>query len=110
MRLRILRRIGQWLFIAILWPRRDEAAAIFYHNGHADNGDHIDIAVVVDGVRLQFLPFDVFTPMFLVRRIEIQYADVLIRVYTALRAVGFTIHSNRIEALQIHCDWHSPAA
>jgi hypothetical protein len=106
MRLRILRRIGRWLFVVLFWTRRDEAAAIFYHNGHADNGDHVDIGVVVNGVLLRFLPFNVFTPMFCVKRIEIKYADVLTQVCAALNVAGFVIHPNRIEALQIHCDWN----
>jgi hypothetical protein len=102
--LRLSRRIG-WLLFTLLYPlRAKEAGEIFHHNGHASDGDHIDVSIRLNKQLLHLLPLSVFTPLSLIKKIEFRHAILLARVTGALRSEGFVVHQNRVEALQIHCD------
>lgn len=102
--LRLSRRIGRLLFTLLYPLRAKEAGEIFHHNGHASDGNHVDVSIRLNQHLLQFLPFSVFTPLSLIEKSEAGYAPLLARVRTALQAGGFAVHQNRVEALQIHCD------
>jgi len=98
------RRAGQLLF-GFLYPRRlHERPQIFSPNGHDRDGNHIDIGIEIDEEWLRLLPFGVFSSLEQVRRAEEKNAHTLSKVRSALVGAGFTIHSNPVEALQIHCD------
>jgi hypothetical protein len=99
---RLNRNIGSILFQVIFPSRASEASEIFHPNGHDIDGNHIDVALAVNGKRLQTLPFDVFTPA---RLIERNSQDTAVEVaWKVLSSVGFEVHRNKTEALQIHCD------
>lgn len=102
------RRLGAKLF-CLLYPwRKNEAFDLFGHNGHATNGNHVDIGVCYKGKRLDLLTFNVFTPLWMIDCKIAKYALVLDVVGAALVAAGFVIHHNKTEALQIHCDFNQP--
>jgi hypothetical protein len=100
----LLRAIGKILFQIAFSRRRSEASAIFGHNGHSSNGDHVDLAVEVNSTKLNLLPCGVFTPHGLLCKIEEKHSAVLKDVRAALCRAGFAIHMNATESLQIHCD------
>jgi hypothetical protein len=102
--LRIMRRLGRLLFRVAYWNRKAESDALFHHNGHAVDGDHVDISIAIDGVVLTLLPMGVLTPRFRVSQLERKYAEALAAVRSGLESAGFIIHDNPVEALQIHCD------
>jgi len=102
--LRLSRWIGRLLFTLLYPLRAREAGAIFHHNGHGCDGNHIDVSIRLNKQPLQLLPFSVFTPLFLIEKCEFNHATALARVRSALQSEGFVIHQNRVEALQIHCD------
>lgn len=102
--IRIMRKLGRHLFCLLFPKRRNEASAIFLHNGHASDGTHIDLSIELDSRRLNFLPFSVFTAMPTLLKRREKYRETLNQVCTALKASGFSIHFNIIEASQIHCD------
>ncbi len=94
------------LLFRILYPnRKSEIKEIFGHNGHATDGRHIDIQIEFEGNRLNFLPYRVFTPVKKIEHLKMTYDAVLSQVTIALQKAGFKIHHNKIEALQIHCDF-----
>lgn len=102
--LRLLRNLGSHLFQSMYPSRKDETNFIFQHNGHAVNGDHIDVSVMIRDTSLNLLPFGVFTPIFLIEKIELNNKAILAQVRSALQTSGFSVHGNRVETLQIHCD------
>lgn len=106
-RLKFLRRIGAAFFSVVYKHRCNETKEIFGHNGHGTNGLHVDIAILYKGSRLKLLPWSVFTPTFLIKRIQERYSVVIEQTCDALIKVGFVIHPNATEALQIHCDLNS---
>lgn len=98
----LLRRLGGSVFALLFPTRAGQTNDIFCANGHDLDGNHLDVAVMYRGRQLRFLPFGVFTPANLVAR---RAGDPLVEsAWRALCAVGFTIHRNPTEALQIHCD------
>lgn len=101
---RSLRSVGGALFSALYPGRRNERQEIFCSNGHDSDGNHIDIRIEHEGKLLVLLPFGVFTPDGMIVCAETMYSELLNRVWSALRDSGFEIHTNRTEALQIHCD------
>jgi len=102
---KLFRATGRRLFSLLYPARRPEINDIFGHNGHANDGTHVDIAISHNGERLNLLPFGVFTPSFIIRRKEYQHRYAILETRKALVAVGFRIHRNPTEALQIHCDF-----
>jgi hypothetical protein len=105
---KLLRFCGGGIF-AVMYPcRARERLQIFTPNGHDRSGDHVDVGIWHAGAKLRLLPYGVFTPLWLVHRIEAKYRLVLSDVRSALEDAGLTIHSNRTEALQIHCDLNMP--
>jgi hypothetical protein len=62
------------------------------------------VAVEVSGTAQKLLPFGVFSTSNQVANIAKREEALLSRVYAALHFVGFRVHSNPTEALQIHCD------
>lgn len=101
----LFRAIGIRLFGALFGARRNEIADIFGANGHDVDGTHIDVSIRLDEQRLRFLPFGVFTPISLQNRLTARNETALKQVGIALTEGGFRIHRNRMESLQIHCDF-----
>lgn len=99
-----LRILGALIFAAVYPWRLREVPAIFGHNGHQDDGTHLDISVQVGDEALVLLPLGVFTPMWLMRSVDGRHGATLAEVRRALEAEGFKLHTNRTEARQIHCD------
>lgn len=103
---RILRHISRkfgYLIFSFVYPgRAGEAKEIFHPNGHDIDGNHIDVGLLYNGQRLCTLPFDVFTPEKLLSK---NSQNSIVEVaWGALTSVGFSIHTNKTESLQIHCD------
>ncbi len=101
---RIPRKLGSIIFAIIYPSRKSECIEIFSPNGHDESGDHIDVSVELDGCKLKFLPWGVFTSAEKLNEIHKQNSKLLTVVWTALQNSGFKIHPNRTESLQIHCD------
>lgn len=101
---KLVRAAGRFLFCVLYPMRRNEVNDIFGHNGHATDGTHVDIAINYKGNRLNLLPLSVFTPSFITRRRERLHMYAIFETKKALIDVGFRIHHNQTESLQIHCD------
>jgi hypothetical protein len=104
--MRFLRLIGAMVFKFIYPMRAAEIPEIFGHNGHALDGRHVDIGIEYKNKILKLLPFSVFTSLDVVINRSERYTQIIVEVQNALQECGFTIHSNKIEALQIHCDFN----
>ncbi len=102
----VLRRTGAHLFCFLYPSRRNETAGIFSANGHDKDGNSVDIAIITANSRLKILPYGVFTSAIAVRKNIETHHWILDLVWSHLRQAGFAIHSNRTEALQIHCDYN----
>lgn len=100
----LMRKVGATIFKFYYPKRLDEIPAIFSPNGHDKDGTHVDVAISKNGKRLNLLPKGVLTSVANIEVIEAQYSDTLEIVRKSLSEVGFKIHFNRTEALQIHCD------
>jgi hypothetical protein len=96
--------VGALLFRLLYPSRANQAPEIFSPNGHDTDGTHVDVAVEVSGTVQKLLPFGVFSTSNQVANIAKREEALLSRVYAALHFVGFRVHSNPTEALQIHCD------
>ena len=99
-----LRQLGAFIFACIFPSRRSEVTEIFGHNGHADDGTHVDVGVEEQGRRINLLPMGVMTPTAVQNWRSHKHRAVLAAVRSSLEAVGFRIHPNPTEAMQIHCD------
>jgi hypothetical protein len=99
-----MRKIGAIIFVLCYPHRLCEAPAIFSSNGHDSDGTHVDVAISQHGNVLKLLPGGVLTPSSTIAAIEAKYSSILENVRTSLSEVGFRIHPNQTEALQIHCD------
>ena len=98
----VLRKLGSMLFKIIFPSRSNEATDIFHANGHDVDGNHVDVGIRKNGRRMKFLPFGVFSRT---RFVAIRSCDDSVEtVWRVLASVGFKIHRNPTEALQIHCD------
>lgn len=84
--------------------RIDEVEDIFGSNGHDIDGTHLDVSLSVNGSRVRLLPLSVFTPISWQKRRTGKYLQSLEIVKNALVNKGFSIHRNRTESNQIHCD------
>jgi hypothetical protein len=105
---KLFRGLGVRLFM-LLYPRRmNEIGEIFGSNGHDQDGTHIDISIQINGRRIRFLPFGVFTPLWLQEWKVKQQLLQLTQARDVLKREGFDIHSNPTESLQIHCDLPDP--
>ncbi len=100
----LMRTIGAICFVMRYPQRSSEVPAIFSANGHDKDGTHVDIAIIHNGKLLRLLPRSVLTHATTIAAIEAKHSKLLEAVRTSLREVGFRIHSNQTEALQIHCD------
>lgn len=98
------------LAFSVLYPsRRHEIADIFGANGHDVDGTHVDVSIHLAGRRVRLLPLGVFTPLWLQRRRRGKFAPALRAVRAGLRRAGFTLHRNRTERAQMHCDLRDQA-
>ncbi|MRI53866.1 hypothetical protein D8770_07855 [Methylobacterium sp. DB1607] len=102
---RLSRIVGKRVFRLLYPRRRSEIEPIFGANGHDVDGTHVDVSVALDGRVIRFLPLGVFTPVSWQRRCVDRHADALQTVWQLLIEVGFSIHGNPTESLQIHCDY-----
>lgn len=98
------RKFGGLIFKFIYPNRCYEVKEIFTCNGHSISGEHLDVSISYHGKILNFLPFNVFTPVWLAKKLSDKYRDIIFIVNNALVNSGFQIHENMIEALQIHID------
>ena len=98
------RKLGASVFLILYPTRSHERAEIFSANGHDKDGNHLDVSIIHAGVQKRFLPFGVLTSSSLVDASKEAESVVLDTIYKALRSVGFSVHSNPTESLQIHCD------
>jgi hypothetical protein len=102
---RIGRKVSALLFRVFYRERSQEANEIFSSNGHDDGtGNHIDLSIEVNGKHLKLLFYGAFTSVERIEETRKRYKGELTIVYDALKAAGFVIHNNAVEALQIHCD------
>lgn len=103
-----LRSFSRWmgiqLFSSIYANRKSEVNDIFGANGHDLDGTHVDISIRLDGRRIRLLPLSVFTPDWLQNARINKYQETIEHVFRVLDQVGFDLHRNRTESLQIHCD------
>lgn len=103
-----LRSFSRWLgiqlFSSIYANRKSEVSDIFGANGHDLDGTHVDISIRLDGRRIRLLPMSVFTPDWLQNARVKKYQATIDQVFRVLNEVGFDLHRNRTESLQIHCD------
>jgi hypothetical protein len=98
------RRTGAVIFTFIFPQRQNEIKDIFSANGHDVDGDSIDVGIIADGKPLNLLPYGVLTTTTQITNIRNAHRQILDTVWDALQACGFSIHPNKIEALQIHCE------
>jgi hypothetical protein len=103
--IKFARIIGSKVFALIYPKRKPEIPEIFGHNGHATDGKHVDISIEYKGQILKLLPISVFTKPDTAKNISRQYSEIISQVWHVLQQCGFAIHNNKIEALQIHCDF-----
>ena len=101
---RLGRKIGGLIFVALYPSRADERAEIFSANGHDQDGNHIDVGILREGIEMRFLPFGVMSSRSQVAANRQSESAIIERAYNALQSAGFQIHSNPTESLQIHCD------
>lgn len=105
----VFRLLSRWfgvrLFCTLYPKRKNEVTDIFGSNGHDVDGTHVDVSVVLNGKRLRFLPFGVFTSLTRQEAVAAQHLVVINKVKDALRQCGFEIHQNQTESMQIHCDY-----
>jgi hypothetical protein len=105
---RLLHKVGRWVGACIfcfLFPSRcSEARDIFGSNGHDASPNCIDVGIVVAGQPITLLPRGLFTSKTRMEHAYLAHRDVVEKVFAALRTCGFCIHTNRTEALQIHCE------
>jgi hypothetical protein len=101
---RTLRITGALLFLIMYFPRRKSRGCLFGPNGHDIPDTCIDLSVIHGGKIINLLPFGVFTPLWLLQARSKKYADVLTHVRSQLIGQGFALHSDPIEAAQIHCN------
>ena len=104
---KLSRQLGKYIFALAYPARHTEVAEIFGHNGHATDGNHVDVAIRYNGRLLKFLPLGVFTPLSAIQCRKQQYREIIQQTAKALVTAGFSVHSNPTEALQIHCDFIS---
>lgn len=102
---KLFRTLGKYIFVGLYPARHAEADAIFGHNGHATDGNHIDVSLRHNGQLLHFLPLGVFTPLSILQYRAQHCSDIIKLAKETLATVGFRIHPNHTEALQIHCDF-----
>lgn len=101
---RLARAVGMMVFCLAYPHRCRERRAIFSPNGHDRSGDCIDVGLVHRGKTLTLLPLGVFTPRWLIRRVQRVHQRELALVWSVLPSAGFNVHHNPTEALQIHCE------
>ena len=95
---------GIFLFKFVYANRGDEVEDIFGSNGHDEDGTHLDVSLAVNGNRVRLLPLSVFTPISWQKRRAEKHLQSLEIVKSALVHTGFSIHRNKTESHQIHCD------
>ena len=105
----VFRKLGVFVFSVLYCHRRKEIADIFGTNGHDIDGMHIDVSIQLEGCRIRLLPLGVFTPLWLQCRRRKKFAPILYAVQAELRREGFTLHRNRTERAQMHCDLRLPS-
>ncbi len=89
-------------FKAVYPRRRQEAKDIFSLNCH-DTGCAVDITFSVKGETQRLLGMlNAFTPERRIYQIETLHKDHIHAVIRAVEAVGFKVHSNQAERLQMH--------
>ncbi len=105
----IARLLGSLLFCTMYPHRLNERIDIFSANGH-DKKDKecVDISILKDDTRICLLPHGVFTSKRRIESIRKTHKDTLQIVWQTLDQVGFTIHKNYTEAMQIHCELRRP--
>lgn len=101
----IIRQIGKAVFLAIYPKRSVEISEIFLPNGHDLTGKHIDISLIQNNRQLRFLPFGVFTPLSVVRKLENEYLNILEKIEDKISELGGKLHYNKVERLQMHIDF-----
>lgn len=103
-----LRTCSRWmgiqLFSSVYAHRKSEVSDIFGANGHDRDGTHVDVSILLNGRRVRLLPLSVFTPDWLQNARVKKYQETIDQVFRVLNEVGFDLHRNRTESLQIHCD------
>lgn len=99
------RWLGIKLFCACYPGRKGEVSEIFGSNGHDIDGSHVDVSIILNGKRLRFLPFGVFTSLSRQKLRAEEHLIVIEKVKSTLRQSGFEIHRNQTESMQIHCDY-----
>jgi len=90
--LKIMRRAGALAFALLYSDRKTEIPEIFGHNGHATDGNHIDVSIRLNDQTLKLLPKSVFTSIATAENIMAMYSPVISKVKTALQECGFKIH------------------
>jgi hypothetical protein len=101
---KLSRLAGIVLFKFVYADRGDEVEDIFGSNGHDVDGTHLDVSLAVNGNRVRLLPLSVFTPISWQKRRADKYLQSIEIVKNALVHNGFSIHRNKTESHQIHCD------
>lgn len=101
----ILRLFGIIIFF-FMYPRRTkEIFEIFTANGHNQNGKHVDISIMVNGEKINLLPYGVFTPLSIIKKSEDTFKTTISQIEKNLETFGGRLHKNRLERLQIHVDF-----
>ena len=101
----VARILGAVLFTLLLPERRNEVKEIFSPNGHTSGGDCVDVGIAYRGQVIDLLPRGVFTTTAKIASIYDEHREVIDAVWNALAASGFTLHPNKTEAMQIHCEF-----
>jgi hypothetical protein len=101
---RLSRIAGIVLFKFVYANRGDEVEDIFGSNGHDIDGTHLDVSLAVNGNRVRLLPLSVFTPISWQKRRAEKHLQSIEIMKNALVHNGFSIHRNKTESHQIHCD------
>ncbi len=100
----VCRVVASRLFRLLYPSRANQASEIFSPNGHDTDGTHVDVAVEIEGKVRKLLPLGVFSTSHQIATIVKREEALLRRIYGELNSVGFRVHVNPTEALQIHCD------